>query len=195
MFAVIRTGGKQYRVQEGDILQVEKLDTEEGQKVVFDEVLLVEDGEKTLIGTPLVDKAQVRAEVIENFKDKKVIVFKKKRRKQYKKKRGHRQELTRVKIEKIISELKVTPKKPAVAKKAEKKVKEKPPVKKKAEKPKKAVKKEVVKKQEVKKAAKAKPRPKKQVGISEKKVKKAKTPSKKMSATKSVSKSKKSKTA
>jgi len=195
MFAVIRTGGKQYRVQEGDILQVEKLDTEEGQKVVFDEVLLVEDGEKTLIGTPLVDKAQVRAELIENFKDKKVIVFKKKRRKQYKKKRGHRQELTRVKIEKIISELKVTPKKPAVAKKVEKKVKEKPPVKKKAEKPKKAVKKEAVKKQGVKKAAKAKPKPKKQVGISEKKVKKAKTPSKKMSATKSVSKSKKSKTA
>lgn len=195
MFAVIRTGGKQYRVQEGDILQVEKLDTEEGQKVVFDEVLLVEDGEKTLIGTPLVDKAQVRAELIENFKDKKVIVFKKKRRKQYKKKRGHRQELTRVKIEKIISELKVTPKKPAVAKKVEKKVKEKPPVKKKAEKPKKAVKKEVEKKQEVKKAAKAKPKPKKQVGISEKKVKKAKTPSKKMSATKSVSKSKKSKIA
>jgi len=103
MFAVIKTGGKQYKVQEGDVLEIEKLHKEKGQKVTFDRVLLIEDGGKTLIGTPFIENAQVKAEIIENFKDKKVIVFKKKRRKQYKKKRGHRQGLTRVKIEKIAS--------------------------------------------------------------------------------------------
>ena len=102
MFAVIKTGGKQYRVQKGDVLEVEKLGVEEGKKVTFEEVLLVEDNGKTLVGTPLVDKAQVIAAIVEDFKGEKVIVFKKKRRKQYKKKRGHRQELTRVKIEEIV---------------------------------------------------------------------------------------------
>jgi len=101
MFAIIRTGGKQYRVQPQDVLSIEKLSLEKGQKVFFDQVLLIEDGEKTLIGTPLVENAAVRAEVIENFKDKKVIIFKKKRRKQFKRKRGHRQELTQVRIEGI----------------------------------------------------------------------------------------------
>lgn len=114
MFAVIETGGKQYKVQEGDVLAVEKLNQEEGQKVTFNRVLLVDEEGKTLIGTPHVKNALVKAEIIENFKDKKVIVFKKKRRKQYKKKRGHRQELTRIKIEQIVSELKAAPKaKPA----------------------------------------------------------------------------------
>jgi large subunit ribosomal protein L21 len=104
MYAVIRTGGKQYRVQVGDVLDVEKLDVEEGKKVTFGEVLLIEDNGNTLIGTPTLDKAQVVGEVIENFKDKKVIVFKKKRRKQYRRMKGHRQLLTRVKIESIIPE-------------------------------------------------------------------------------------------
>ena len=111
MFAVIKTGGKQYRVQEGDELKVEKLDVDEGKKVTFDQVLLVEDDGQTLIGTPLVEKASVEAIVLKNFKDKKVIVFKKKRRKQYKRTRGHRQELTSVKIEKIISQMKTEKKK------------------------------------------------------------------------------------
>jgi len=102
MFAVIKTGGKQYRVQKGDVLEIEKLGVEEGKKVTFEEVLLVEDNGNTLVGTPLVDKAQVMAEVVESLKGEKVIVFKKKRRKQYKRKRGHRQELTRVKIEEIV---------------------------------------------------------------------------------------------
>lgn len=101
MFAVIKTGGKQYKIQPGDVLQVEKLDVASHQTVTFDEVLLVEDGKNTLVGTPFVEKAVVRAVVLENFQDKKVLVFKKKRRKQYKKTRGHRQELTRVKIEEI----------------------------------------------------------------------------------------------
>ena len=101
MFAVIETGGKQYKIQEGDVLQVEKLGLEKGQKVTFDHVLLIDDEKDTFIGTPFLENALVRGEVIENFKDEKVIVFKKKRRKQYKKKIGHRQELTRVKIEEI----------------------------------------------------------------------------------------------
>ncbi len=101
MFAVIKTGGKQYKVQQGDVLQVEKLGLEKDKTITFDEVLLVEDGKKTLIGTPFVDKAKVHAVIIENFKDDKVIVFKKKRRKQYRKMRGHRQELSRIRIEDI----------------------------------------------------------------------------------------------
>ena len=119
MFAVIKTGGKQFRVKEGDILDVEKLDFEEGKKVTFDSVLLIEDDKNTLIGTPVVEKAQVVGEVVENFKDKKVLVFKKKRRKQYRKTAGHRQILTRVKIEKILTGLET----PAKKKPAEKKIK------------------------------------------------------------------------
>jgi large subunit ribosomal protein L21 len=160
MFAVIETGGKQYRVQEGDVLAVEKLNQEEGQKVTFDRVLLVDEEGKTLIGTPLVKNALVKAEIIENFKDKKVIVFKKKRRKQYKKKRGHRQELTRIKIEQIVSGLKAVPKtKPAAEVKKDVK-KPAPKVKKKVSAPEaKEVKKEAPKKKEkkapVKKASRA----------------------------------------
>jgi len=116
MFAVIKTGGKQYSVRIGDVLEVEKLDVEKGNTVTFEEVLLVEDDGNTLIGTPLVDKAQVSAVVVESFKGEKVIVFKKKRRKQYKKTRGHRQELTRVKIESIVYGDKVPAKAKPVAK-------------------------------------------------------------------------------
>jgi large subunit ribosomal protein L21 len=121
MFAVIKTGGKQYKVQEGDVLNVEKLSMKKDQKVTFDKVLLVEDEGKTLIGTPFVENALVRAEVIENFKDKKVIVFKKKRRKQYRRTRGHRQELTQIRIEEILSDAKAVPRgKPAEVVKKEK---------------------------------------------------------------------------
>lgn len=151
MFAVIETGGKQYKVQEGDVLAVEKLDLEEGQKVTFDRVLLVDEQGETLIGTPLVKDAVVKAEIVENFKDKKVIVFKKKRRKQYKKKKGHRQELTRVKIEQIVSSLKAASKtKPAEEVKKEVK-KPAPKVKTEVGAPKaKEVKKETPKKEEKK---------------------------------------------
>lgn len=143
MYAVIKTGGKQYRVQVGDILDIEKLEVDEGKKVTFGEVLLIEDDEQTLIGMPILDKAQVVGEVIENFKDKKVLVFKKKRRKQYRKTKGHRQLLTRVKIEKIMPEggapRKEKPEEKKVEPKEEPKKppaepKEKKPVSKKAEK-------------------------------------------------------------
>lgn len=122
MFAVIKTGGKQYKVQEGEVLQVEKLNLEEGQEVSFDQVLLIDHEDNTLIGTPFVENALVKAVVVKNFKDKNIIVFKKKRRKQYKKKRGHRQDLTEIKIEKIISKAEaVSTKKPTPETKIEKK--------------------------------------------------------------------------
>jgi large subunit ribosomal protein L21 len=75
MFAIIKTGGKQYRVQPGDILSVERLTAGPKKRVLFDQVLLIADDKETLIGTPLLEKAAVRAEVIEDFKDDKVIVF------------------------------------------------------------------------------------------------------------------------
>ncbi len=127
MFAVIKSGGKQYIVQQGDVLDVEKLDVEQGQKVVFDQVLLIDDDGKSQIGTPLLENVRVSAEVLENFKDKKVIVFKKKRRKQYKKKIGHRQQLTRVKIEQIMTDVREAAKKEAAeeVKKVEEKVRPK----------------------------------------------------------------------
>ena len=81
MFAVIKTGGKQYVVKEGDVLSIEKLDAEAGQKLLFDQVLLVEDGDQTLIGTPVLEKAVVKVEVVKNYKNDKILVFKKKRRK------------------------------------------------------------------------------------------------------------------
>jgi large subunit ribosomal protein L21 len=101
MHAVILTGGKQYRVKEGDVLSVEKLDLAPGRKAQFDRVLLIEDGEKVQVGTPVLDHAMVLGLVLENYRDEKVIVFKKKRRKQYRRTRGHRQSLTKVRITRI----------------------------------------------------------------------------------------------
>ena len=101
MYAVILTGGKQYRVKAGDVLAVEKLDLEPGRKAQFDRVLLIEDGGTVQVGTPVLDNAMVLGLVLENFKDEKVLVFKKKRRKQYRRTRGHRQQLTKVRITRI----------------------------------------------------------------------------------------------
>jgi large subunit ribosomal protein L21 len=126
MFAVIKTGGKQYRVEQGDVLEIEKIDIEAGKSVTFSEVLLVENNGETMIGTPYVDKAQVKAIVLESFKDGKVIVFKKKRRKQYKKKTGHRQKLTRIKIEEILAGGKTAAKAKPAEKPKPKVAKEKP---------------------------------------------------------------------
>lgn len=109
MFAVLKTGGKQYVVKEGDVLNIEKLEVEPGQKILFVDVLLVETDEKTLIGTPLVEQAAIVAEVLKNFKDEKVLVFKKKRRKQYRRTRGHRQPLTEIKIIKIHPDTAIVP--------------------------------------------------------------------------------------
>lgn len=100
MYAVIKTGGKQLRVEEGQSILIEKLDANVGDVVVFDEVLLL-GGESTKVGTPLVDGASVTAKVTEQGKGKKIIVFKYKPKKNYRKKQGHRQPFTRVVIEKI----------------------------------------------------------------------------------------------
>jgi large subunit ribosomal protein L21 len=94
MFAVIKTGGKQYKVASGDVIAVEKLSADVGSVVDFDQVLLL--GDK--VGAPVVEGASVAAEVVDQFRDKKIIVFKKKRRKNYRRKNGHRQDLTLVKI-------------------------------------------------------------------------------------------------
>jgi len=109
MFAVIRTGGKQYVVKEGDVLSIEKLEVEPGQRLLCGDVLLIEEGERTIIGTPLVDKAAVVFEVLKNYKGDKVLVFKKKRRKQYRRTHGHRQQLTEVKVEKIYADTSALP--------------------------------------------------------------------------------------
>jgi large subunit ribosomal protein L21 len=109
MFAIIKTGGKQYRVQEGDLLSVERLPAGTDKTALFDQVLLISDDKETLIGTPFIEKAAVRAAVIEDFKGDKVLVFKKKRRKQFRRTRGHRQELTRVKILNIVSDAALLP--------------------------------------------------------------------------------------
>lgn len=101
MYAVIKTGGKQYRVTEGEVLNVEKLTGEVGSQVELAEVLAVGEGEGIRIGTPTVAGARVVAEIVEHGKDKKVIIFKKKRRKGYTKKQGHRQLFTSLRIKEI----------------------------------------------------------------------------------------------
>ncbi len=100
MYAIIATGGKQYKVAEGDIIRVEKLGVEAGETVVFDQVLVV-GGDETKVGSPVVEGANVSATVVSNGKAKKVIVYRYKRKTGYHKKNGHRQAFTQVKIEKI----------------------------------------------------------------------------------------------
>lgn len=100
-YAVIETGGKQYRVQQGDSLSVELLGAEAGTAYEFDQVLAVSNGTELTLGTPTVSGAKVTATVMEDFRGPKITAFKKKRRKGFRKKIGHRQDLTQVKIEAI----------------------------------------------------------------------------------------------
>jgi large subunit ribosomal protein L21 len=101
MYAVIRTGGKQYRVAPNDILEIEKIPGLVGETVQLSDVLLVGDEGEVKVGAPLVEGASVAAEVIEQGRSEKIIVFKKKRRANYRRKKGHRQELTIVRIVEI----------------------------------------------------------------------------------------------
>ena len=101
MHAIIETGGKQYKVTEGDTLFIEKLEAEAGQAITFDKVLAILDGDKATVGTPVVEGAKVDASVVKNGKGKKVIVFKYKPKKGYRRKQGHRQPYTKVTIGKI----------------------------------------------------------------------------------------------
>ena len=116
MYAVIETGGKQYRVQEGDVITVEKLNAEVGDTVTFDKVLVLGEGKDVKVGTPYVDAA-VTGSVVENGKGQKVIIFKYKAKKDYRKKQGHRQPYTMVKIESLGG---AAPKKAAAKKEAPK---------------------------------------------------------------------------
>ena len=113
MYAVIRTGGKQYKVAGGDVVKIEKIAGDEGAEVVFEEVLALDEA----IGSPLVAGASVKAQIIKQAKDGKIIIFKKKRRQNYRRKNGHRQEITIVKITDIVA--KTSKPKAAKAAKAE----------------------------------------------------------------------------
>ncbi len=120
MFAILETGGKQYKVEEGDILDVELLSDIKKGSFVFENVLLLKDKE-THIGNPYVKNAKIKAKVLEEIKSEKIIVFKKKSKKQYRKTRGHRQKMHRIKIEKIEIKAPAKPKSKPSAKKVEKK--------------------------------------------------------------------------
>ena len=153
MFAVFKTGGKQYKAAPADILKIEKLDGKVGDKITFEDVMMIAEGDKTLTGIPNIDKATVTAEIVVQGKDKKVIVFKKKRRQNYRRKKGHRQEITIVRVSAIDApgmSAKAEAKKAAPVKKAEPKAEAK-----KVE-PKAEAKKAAPKKTETKKAAPAK---------------------------------------
>src|SRR5262245_22753547 len=102
MYAVIETGGKQYRVQPGDTVVVEKLPGKAGDAIEFDQVLLLSDDENVAVGRPLVEGARVTGQITEQGRDAKVIVYKFKRRKNYRKKNGHRQAYTSVKIDQVV---------------------------------------------------------------------------------------------
>ncbi len=101
MYAIIATGGKQYKVSEGDTIHIEKIEGEPGTAVTFDNVLFVNDGKKAITDASKLEKASVEGEILEQYRDKKVIVFKMRRRKRYHRTRGHRQYLTKVRITKI----------------------------------------------------------------------------------------------
>lgn len=101
MFAIVETGGKQFRVEEGRSLKVAKLDVQAGSEITLDKILLVGTGADVKIGQPFVDGAAVTCEVVEHGRDKKIIIFKKKRRKDYRRTQGHRQDFTTLKVKSI----------------------------------------------------------------------------------------------
>jgi large subunit ribosomal protein L21 len=101
MYAVVSSGGKQYKVQQGETLKVEKISGEVGSPVSFDRVLMYSDGENVKVGQPVLEDATVTGHIVEQGKAKKILVFKYKRRKRYRRKQGHRQQFTAVKIDSI----------------------------------------------------------------------------------------------
>jgi len=119
MYAIVEISGKQFKVEKKQKLFVNRLDVAEGKKISFNNVLMVNDGSKSSVGTPNVSGVQVDAKVLKHLKSDKVIVFKKKRRKGYKVKNGHRQAITEIEISDILTGVKKTTAKKAEAKKAE----------------------------------------------------------------------------
>lgn len=121
MFAVIKTGGKQYRVTPDDVIRIERISGEAGDEVSFNDVLMLADDGKTAVGTPLVDGARVTGTLMEQTRGEKIIIFKKKRRKSYRRRNGHRQDLSVVRITDISglrAKKKAVPKKSKPKKKA-----------------------------------------------------------------------------
>ena len=118
MYAVVKTGGKQYRVAKDDTILVEKLDAEEGQKVTLSDVMLLGEGDKVTVGTPVVANASVEAQVVSQTRGPKIIIFRRKRRKNHRRTQGHRQDLTLLKITDISTSAKkaAAPVKKAAAK-------------------------------------------------------------------------------
>lgn len=100
-YAIVETGGKQYRISEKSVLDVELLDGEQGSKIELSNVLAISDGNELKVGTPTIEGALITGTILEQFRGKKVVAFKKKRRKGYKRKVGHRQELTKIQINEI----------------------------------------------------------------------------------------------
>ena len=141
MYALVKTGGKQYRVSKDDTILVERLSAEEGEQIVLSDIVMLADGEKVTIGTPRVDGAGVSATVIRQTRGPKIIIFRRKRRKNHRRTQGHRQDLTLLKINDIAedvknlktakSSVKTAPKKPAAKKAAPKSVAAKKPAAKK----------------------------------------------------------------
>ena len=103
MYAVFRTGGKQFRAETGKKLRVPTLSVEPGESITFDDVLLASDGTEVRVGAPTLDGAKVKAEILRHGRDKKIIVFKRKRRKGYGRKQGHRQGFTEVRVDEILT--------------------------------------------------------------------------------------------
>ena len=104
MYAVVKTGGKQYRVAKDDVIRIEKLDGAAGDIVTLGEVLMLGDGADVKVGAPLVAGASVAGEIVEQMRDKKVVIFKKRRRQNYRRKKGHRQHLTVVRVTEILTD-------------------------------------------------------------------------------------------
>ena len=170
MYAVVKTGGKQYRVAKDDKILVEHIDAEEGQTITLDKVMMLGDGDKVTIGAPVVENASVEAEVLSQTRGPKIIIFRRKRRKNHRRIQGHRQDLTLLKITDISSSGKKTAapkpaakkaeapkteaKKPAAKKAAATKTEAKKPAAKKAAAPKAEAKKPAAKKAAAKKKAK-----------------------------------------
>ena len=101
MYAVFRTGGKQFRAEHGKKIRVPSLEVESGESITFNDVLLASDGVEVQVGSPLLEGAKVMAEVVRHGRDRKIIVFKRKRRKNYRRKQGHRQGFTEIRVDEI----------------------------------------------------------------------------------------------
>ena len=183
MYAVVKTGGKQYRVAKDDTILVEKLDADEGQTVTLTDVMLLGDGDKITLGTPVVDDASVEAQVVRQTRGPKIIIFRRKRRKNHRRTQGHRQDLTLLKITHInTSGKKAAP----PVKKAAAKTKAKPAAKSEAAPVKKAA-----SKTKAKPAAKSEAAPVKKAAAKTKAKPAAKKTAKKAAAPKKVAEKKK----